>query len=191
MPSTGQIETNSVTDPYSVGLAVASTHSVLLDMKDPALAPASWTSMTIPTIARAVDQMIYELHVRDFSINDTTVPENLRGTYKAFTQSDSAGMKHLAEVGAAGVNAIHLLPTYDIATIPEPRSQQTNPVVPAAGPDHAEQQAAVAAAAATDGFNWGYDPYLTILPPSLSHARSRRTPWFPRQVPTMLSSRRR
>lgn len=164
VPSEGKIVTNTVTDPYSVGLAVASTHSVLLDMKDPALAPASWTSMTVPSIPRAVDQMIYELHVRDFSINDTTVPENLRGTYKAFTQTNSAGMKHLAEVGAAGVNAIHLLPTFDIATIPEPRSAQTNPMVPSAGADHDEQQAAVTAAAATDGFNWGYDPYHYFAP---------------------------
>ena len=30
--------------------------------------------------------MLYELHMRDFSANDTSVPAPLRGTFKAFTQ---------------------------------------------------------------------------------------------------------
>ena len=37
---------------------------------------------------------IYELHVRDFSASDSSVPADLRGTYAAFT-GDGDGMKEL------------------------------------------------------------------------------------------------
>lgn len=164
VPSEGTVVSNVVTDPYSLGLAVGSTHSVFLDMKDPDLAPAQWSAMSIPSVPRAVDQMIYELHVRDFSISDSSVPEDMRGTYMAFTQSESAGMRHLRSLGQAGVNSLHLLPTYDIASIPEPRSAQTNPQITGAAPDSTSQQAQVEAIAATDGFNWGYDPYHYFAP---------------------------
>ena len=39
--------------------------------------------------------MIYELHVRDFSVKDETVPEELRGNFMAFTVGESNGMQHL------------------------------------------------------------------------------------------------
>ena len=41
---------------------------------------------------------IYELHLRDFSAADGTVPPELRGTYRAFTVAGSAGVRHLAEL---------------------------------------------------------------------------------------------
>ncbi|XEO20858.1 pullulanase-type alpha-1,6-glucosidase [Buchananella felis] len=164
VPSEAKVVTNAVTDPYSLGLTTASTHSVLLDMADPALAPPQWQDLRVPEVKRSVDQMIYELHVRDFSITDQSVPAALRGTYKAFTVSDSAGMRHLRELGQAGVNSIHLLPTNDIATIPEPASEQAVASIPAAAPDSTEQQAAVAAVKDLDGFNWGYDPYHYFAP---------------------------
>ena len=42
VPSTGAVETNQVTDPYSVGLTVNSTRSVAVNMDNPALAPYGW-----------------------------------------------------------------------------------------------------------------------------------------------------
>jgi pullulanase len=51
---------------------------------------------------------------------------------------------------------VHLLPVFDIASVPE--AGCTTPTVPAAAPDSPAQQAAVMAQAATDCFNWGYDP---------------------------------
>ena len=97
----------------------------------------------------AVDRAIYELHIRDFSITDESVPENERGTYLAFTHKDSAGMTQLAEVADAGINTVHLLPSFDIATIEENRAQQAVPACDLASfaPDSAEQQACVAAVA--------------------------------------------
>nr|WP_245534481.1 pullulanase-type alpha-1,6-glucosidase [Xylanimonas cellulosilytica] len=159
VPATGQVETNVVTDPSSVALTRGSTHSVAIDLDDKAWAPKLWTKTPQPRVDRPVDQTIYELHVRDFSIADTTVPEKLRGTYLAFAQPKSAGMRHLRELAGAGLTTVHLLPTFDIATIPEDRDTQQSPGdLSGFAPDSTEQQAAVAATQATDGFNWGYDP---------------------------------
>jgi len=55
-------------------------------------------------------------HIRDFSITDETVPEAERGTYLAFTR-DSAGTAQLTQLAKAGINTVHLLPSFDIATI--------------------------------------------------------------------------
>ena len=164
VPATGKVETNLVTDPYSTALTTDSTRSVAVDASAPSLAPQQWSSATAPTLANDAAHTIYELHVRDFSIHDTTVPESYRGTYRAFTQSDSDGMKHLRSLADAGMNTIHLLPTFDIATIPEDRAKQVTAPVPDAGPASEEQQAAVASTADTDGFNWGYDPYHYTAP---------------------------
>ena len=80
-----------VTDPYSVALSVNSTHSQFADLRDAKSMPAGWSS----DVARGMGGAITELHVRDFSINDESVPAADRGTYKAFTHRDSVGMKHL------------------------------------------------------------------------------------------------
>ncbi|MDO5723404.1 MAG: pullulanase-type alpha-1,6-glucosidase [Flaviflexus sp.] len=164
VPSAGEIVTNAVTDPYSVGLTMDSTRSVIVDLDDPALAPADWESSTMPKLRTQAEQTIYELHIRDFSIADTTVPEGDRGSYRAFTHAGSAGMSHLAELAAAGMTTVHLLPSFDIATIPENRADQKVPEIPDAGPDSPEQQAAVAAVKDADGFNWGYDPFHWTTP---------------------------
>lgn len=161
VPNLDHVETNYTTDPYSTGLTPGSTHSVILNLQDPELKPTGWDNLRIPAVPRAVDQTIYELHVRDFSITDKSVPENLRGTYKAFTVKNSNGMQHLQRLADAGINSIHLLPTFDIATIPEPRENQATPAItkPISDPASEQPQAAVAETAGTDGFNWGYDPY--------------------------------
>ena len=164
-PSTGKVETNLVTDPYSVGLTLGSARSVAVDLSDPDLAPERWTSTASPLISSDAARTIYELHVRDFSAADATVPEEYRGTYKAFTVTDSDGMQHLAELADAGIDTVHLLPTFDIASIEEDRSAQQVPDIPAdAGPDSTEQQAAVGAVKDADAYNWGYDPYHYTTP---------------------------
>ncbi|MFE5670023.1 pullulanase-type alpha-1,6-glucosidase [Agromyces sp. NPDC056523] len=159
-PTTGEIETNSVTDPYSAALTVNSARTVVVDLDDPALAPEQWTSTPAPVVERPVDRAIYELHVRDFSITDETVPEAERGTYRAFTR-DSAGTAQLRELADAGINTVHLLPTFDIATIEERRDQQATPDCDLAsfGPASEEQQACLEPIRDLDGFNWGYDPF--------------------------------
>ncbi|MFD6135319.1 pullulanase-type alpha-1,6-glucosidase [Isoptericola sp. NPDC060257] len=165
VPGTGKVETNVVTDPYSVGLTLDSTHSVVVGLDDRRWQPKVWRTTPQPVVERAVDQTIYELHVRDFSISDESVPAKERGTYLAFAQRRSDGMTHLRELADAGMTTVHLLPTFDIATIPEERADQTTtPDLSGFAPDGEEQQAAVAQVAASDGFNWGYDPFHFSVP---------------------------
>ncbi|WP_194420684.1 pullulanase-type alpha-1,6-glucosidase [Microbacterium abyssi] len=164
-PSTGEIETNNVTDPVSVALTPNSERSVAVDLDDEKWQPEKWREAEAPTVDRAVDRAIYELHIRDFSISDETVPQDVRGTYLAFAE-DSAGTDQLQELAEAGINTVHLLPSFDIATIEEDRAAQATPDcdLESFAPDSDQQQACVQAIAGEDGFNWGYDPYHFSAP---------------------------
>ncbi len=164
-PATNQLESNHVTDPYSVALTANSTYSVAADLADPAYRPQLWSDTPSPVVARPIDHTIYELHVRDFSISDTTVPQQARGTYSAFTY-DGAGTEHLRQLAAAGLNTIHLLPTFDNTSVPELPADQAKPAcdLPSFAADSDQQQACVGAVAATDGYNWGYDPFHFSAP---------------------------
>ncbi|MFD7702557.1 pullulanase-type alpha-1,6-glucosidase [Streptomyces caelestis] len=163
-PSTREIVTNKVTDPYSVALTTDSERSLVVDLGDRSLAPEGWSSLTKPKAVPLEDAQIQELHIRDFSVEDRTA-EN-PGTYLAFTDEDSDGSKHLRELAGAGTSYVHLLPAFDIATIPEKRSEQaTVDCDLAAHPaDSDKQQECVAKAAAKDAYNWGYDPYHYTVP---------------------------
>ncbi|GAA2884360.1 pullulanase-type alpha-1,6-glucosidase [Microbacterium esteraromaticum] len=164
-PTTGRIETNRVTDPYSVALTENSERSVAVDLADKAFQPKDWRKTKTPVVDRPVDRAIYELHIRDFSIGDTSVPAAERGTYLAFTR-DGAGAKQLRQLADAGINTVHLLPSFDIATIEENRDAQATPAcdLGSYGPADTAQQACVSAIAGDDGFNWGYDPYHYSTP---------------------------
>ena len=167
VPSTGAIETNIVTDPYSLSLAMNSARSQVVDLGDPALKPSGWDGLVKPSLAAPEDIAIYELHVRDFSANDASVPDQYKGTYKAFTLNGSDGMLHLGALAASGLTHVHLLPVFDIATVDENKAnwQAPDPAVLATyPPDSEQQQAAVAATADLDGFNWGYDPWHYTTP---------------------------
>ncbi|WP_189155700.1 pullulanase-type alpha-1,6-glucosidase [Lentzea pudingi] len=161
----GSFQRHQVTDPYSVGLSTNGTRSALLDLADPALAPAGWTSLAKPALAKPEDQAIYELHIRDFSIGDTTVPAADRGTYRAFTHAGSNGMKHLADLARAGLTTVHLLPFADF-TIQEQRSQHQNPQcdLRSMARDSDQQQSCVNAVANSDGFDWGYNTQHYTVP---------------------------
>src|SRR5690606_19713030 len=124
-----------------------------------------WQTAQPPAIGDEVDQSIYELHVRDFSVSDPDVPEEHRGSYLAFAD-DGFGTRHLSELADAGMNTVHLLPTFDIASIEEDPAAQTEPAcdLESFASDSPEQQACVKAQAGTDAFNWGYDPWHFLAP---------------------------
>jgi len=147
VPGTGWVR-NLVTDPYSVSLSADSLRSYVAKLE-----PYKGTR---PPARPNTDLVVYELHVRDFSIGDATVPAEHRGKYLAFTDTASQGMTRLRDLARAGITDVHLLPVFDIASIPE-RGCKT-PTVPQAAPDSDQQQAAVMKHAAEDCFNWGYDP---------------------------------
>jgi pullulanase-type alpha-1,6-glucosidase len=187
VPREDAVVTNVVTDPYSVALTTNSRRSVLANLRDPALAPAGWATLRKPRVAKQEDSTIYELHVRDFSITDETVPEADRGTFEAFTHLDSDGMRHLRDLQSSGLNTIHLLPVNDIGTIEEDRAEQAEPPcdLRAFGPASLEQQACIEQIRGRDAFNWGYDP-LHYTAPEGSYATDpdgpRRTLEFRRMV---------
>ncbi|HQV63757.1 MAG TPA: pullulanase-type alpha-1,6-glucosidase, partial [Anaerolineales bacterium] len=167
VPSTNKIETNLVTDPYSISLSINSKRSQIVNLKDAALKPEGWDAIEKPALAAPEDVVLYELHIRDFSISDQTVPEELRGTYKAFTVADSNGMKHLSTLAQAGLTHIHLLPAFDIASVNEDKSTWKTvdeAQLASAAPDSDAQSIAVSAITGTDGFNWGYDPLHYTTP---------------------------
>ncbi|BBM01878.1 pullulanase-type alpha-1,6-glucosidase [Microbulbifer sp. GL-2] len=160
-----QIETNLVTDPYSLSLSINSGKSQIVNLDDRDLKPRGWDRLRKPRLAQPEDISIYELHVRDFSIADSTVPKAERGTFKAFTRHHSDGMRHLHKLSRAGLTHVHLLPAFDFATVNEDRTQQQQTAdLSIYAPDSSEQQAQVDAVRDSDGFNWGYDPLHYTVP---------------------------
>ena len=163
VPGVGLVR-NRVTDPYSVSLNADSKRSYIANLNSAALKPAGWDKQTRPRALNAlVDMTVYELHVRDFSLQDATVPITHRGKYLAFTHANSNGMRHLKALAQSGMTDVHLLPIFDLATVPEQGC--TNPVIatPQSG-DSVDPQATIQAVAATDCFNWGYDPFHFSAP---------------------------
>ncbi len=186
-PSTGKVERNRVTDPYSVALTTNSERSVVADLEDSSLKPAGWSALKPPALAQDEDRNIYELHIRDFSIGDKSVPAEQRGTYLAFTQKGSAGMTHLRSLARSGLNTVHLLPAFDIATIEERRNAQKAPQcdLESYPSDSTEQQECVGKVRGEDGFNWGYDP-LHYTAPEGSYATDPEGPGRTREFRQMV-----
>jgi pullulanase len=186
--ATNSIVTNEVTDPYSVSLATDSARSQFVNLNDADLKPAGWDALAKPALAAPEDIVLYELHVRDFSIADTSVPAEHRGKFTAFDLPGTTGRNHLKALADAGLTHVHILPAFDFATVKENPADQVNL------DDKVEKLCAKNSAAASlcstdagktirqamqdavaanqldrpaqitdwmrdlDGFNWGYDP---------------------------------
>ena len=164
-PDSDRIETNLVTDPWSVALSADSARSQIVRLGDPDLAPPGWSDLVKPAFAGQRDLVVYELHVRDFSTADPEVAEAHRGRYTAFDLPDSAGLRHLRGLAEAGLTHVHLLPVFDFATVPDrPEDRDEPAIVPPDDPASDAPQAAVTAVAGRDGFNWGYDPWHWSVP---------------------------
>lgn len=104
-------------DIHSLAATTDSLRSVVVapDRTD----PDNWGRFDPPQIASPTDEVIYEIHVRDFSIADPSLDADLRGTYAGLTHRGSVevdgrtvqtGLNHLEELG---VTAVHLLPVQD------------------------------------------------------------------------------
>ena len=163
VPTVGLVR-NRVTDPYARSLNTDSRRTWIGRLDDATLEPPGWGRTHRPgRVRHNTDLVIYELHVRDFSIGDQTVAAPHRGKYTAFAQSGSDGMKHLQALSKAGLTDVHLLPVFDLATVPE--AGCTTPAPPSGlAPDSEQQQAVVMAQARDDCFNWGYDPLHYTAP---------------------------
>lgn len=94
--------------------------------------PEGWESDVRPVMKSPADLVIYEMHHRDFSINRTEA--QYKGKFLALTEPWA--IQHLKELG---VNAIHILPSYDYGSVDETRLGEPQ-------------------------YNWGYDPVNYNVP---------------------------
>ena len=115
---------------FAKAVGVNGRRGAIIDWK--AVSPAGWESDEHPVTKSPADLIIYEMHHRDFSINRTDA--EYKGKFLALTEPWA--IEHLKELG---VNAIHILPSYDYGSVDETRL--------------AEPQ-----------YNWGYDPVNYNVP---------------------------
>ena len=104
--------------------------------------PEGWAADKRPALASPADAIIYEMHHRDFSIDPSSGIQH-KGKFLALTEEGtlnpeqlSTGIDHLKELG---VTHVHLLPSYDYASIDETRLDENK-------------------------YNWGYDPQNYNVP---------------------------
>lgn len=166
-PLTQRIETTLSTDPYTVSASTDGKRSQFVNLLDTDLKPEGWDELEKPSLERIADALIYEIHVRDFSVHDPAVPEEHRGKFSAFTLDDTHGVEHLKKLVEAGMTHIHLLPVNDCATIPEDpqeRVDERDLDLNTHGPASEEQQAIIWQIRDQNAFNWCYDPHHFNLP---------------------------
>ena len=165
VPVDGAVDTNVTSDPYSIDLAINGAKSRITDLDSAETKPSGWDGDVSPALASVGDLSIYELHIRDFSVNDSTVPQQARGMYDAFTYPTSNGMRHLSALAQSGLKAVHLLPSFHFASVNEDKSTWLFPGnLSQDAPDSEQQQAAVQATLASPPYNWGYDPVHYMAP---------------------------
>ena len=193
-PASKRIESLSVTDPYSLSLSVNSKYSQVVDLNDAVTQPKNWLTQQIPTVKNIEDNVFYETHIRDFSANEQRLSDSgFKGKYKAFSEENSDGIQHLKALQVAGLNNIHLLPTFDIATINEDDSkhldiddnlakvcaitknislcqqsydekQSIKSLLQSYAVEGEQVQQFVSELREVDNYNWGYDPFHYTVP---------------------------
>ncbi|WP_185897304.1 type I pullulanase [Paenibacillus zeisoli] len=136
---------HTAVDPYAKAVTANGQRSVVIDLA--ASNPAGWLPGEKSLMMQPTDAVIYELHVRDFSVDDHAGLEN-KGKFKAFTElgattSDGlmSGIEHLKELG---ITHVQLLPCSDYATVNELSDEAGNGMNPE--------------------YNWGYDPQNYNVP---------------------------
>ena len=115
---------------WATAVGVNGKRGAIIDMAE--TNPEGWTTDTRPNIA-AKDLILYEMHHRDFSIDASSGIKN-KGKYLALTEPKA--INHLKTLG---VNAVHILPSFDYASVDETRLADSK-------------------------YNWGYDPVNYNVP---------------------------
>lgn len=132
-------------DPYTRAVTMNGEMGVIVDMQE--THPEGWQQDERPELCHPTDAVLYELHVRDFSIHASSEIAN-KGKYLAFTETglrdatgNTLGIDHLVELG---ITHVHLLPVFDFATVDEAKVDDD--------PKDASN------------YNWGYDPLHYNVP---------------------------
>lgn len=127
---------------FAKAVGVNGKRGAIVDLRD--TDPEGWNSDVRPTLNNPCDLVIYEMHHRDFSVDLSSGLKN-KGKFLALTEPKA--IEHLQRLG---VNAVHILPSYDYASVDE-----SKPDVPQ--------------------YNWGYDP-LNYNVPEGSYSTDAATP---------------
>ena len=115
---------------WATAVGVNGKRGAIVDMAD--TDPQGWKADKRPTIAPQ-DLILYEMHHRDFSIDDSGDFVH-RGKFLALTEP-----RAISHLKALGVNAVHILPSFDYASVDETRLDEPQ-------------------------YNWGYDPVNYNVP---------------------------
>lgn len=127
---------------FAKAVGVNGQRGAIIDMK--ATNPVGWNSDKKCYPSSPVNLVIYEMHHRDFSI-DPSSGINHKGKFLALTEEKA--INHLKKLG---INAVHLLPSFDYASVDETRKDKPQ-------------------------YNWGYDPVNYNVPDG-SYATDAYTP---------------
>ena len=138
---TVQGKTTEACDPYARTTGVNGNRAMVIDMDS--TNPKGWDADVSPNKDMTyTDSIIYELHVRDFSINENSGITN-KGKFLGLTEKgtvstggQTTGLDYLEDLG---VTHIHLLPSYDYGSVDETKLN-------------------------TPQYNWGYDPVNYNVP---------------------------
>ena len=94
--------------------------AAIIDLAD--TNPVGWENDVRPPLKNFTDIILYEAHVRDFSVSKNSGMK-YKGKFLAFTEhgtknssGESTGIDHLKELG---ITHVHLLPVFDFASIDE------------------------------------------------------------------------
>ncbi len=130
--------TNDAVDPYVRATSINGIRGVVVDLSK--TNPAGWNNTKPKFSGNPTDASIYELHVRDLSIDSSSgVPAAHQGKYLAFTDTKTSykGIPTgIAHIKSLGVTHVELLPIFDFQSVDE----------------------------AAPTFNWGYDPQNFNVP---------------------------
>ena len=115
---------------WATAVGVNGKRGAIVDMTD--TDPKGWKADARPSIP-ARDIILYEMHHRDFSIDESADFTN-KGKFLALTEP-----RAISHLKALGVNAVHILPSFDYASVDETRLNEPQ-------------------------YNWGYDPVNYNVP---------------------------
>ena len=128
---------NELPDPYAKAVGVNGKRAMVVDLKE--TDPVGWVADKSPAFSsgnKATDAVIYELHIRDASIDKNSGIKN-KGKFLGLTEKGTKNKEGIAtgidHLKALGVTHIHLLPFFDYSSVDESKPEKKQ-------------------------YNWGYDP---------------------------------